>query len=228
MKIDERMTLESMSQALWYNRWTLNKFQHVLTGDILEVGCGIGNFTKTLTEYGDVWAIDNNEHHLTITKKKNIDAHIGKGDIEKGTYFFKKKSFNTIVCLNVLEHIESDSKALNHMASLLKKNGHLVLLVPVHSWLYSTIDQALGHHRRYNPKTICTMLKKSGFSLSFTRIINFLGAFGWFFAGKIRKHKIVSQGNIKRFNTLAPIILPIEDIIAPPIGTSILVIAQKT
>ncbi|MDP2684909.1 MAG: class I SAM-dependent methyltransferase, partial [bacterium] len=53
-------TLESMSQAVWYNRWTLNKFKKYLNGDILEIGCGIGNFTKELAKYGKVWAIDIN------------------------------------------------------------------------------------------------------------------------------------------------------------------------
>ena len=51
-------TLESMSQAVWYNQWTVKKFEEYLKGDILEVGCGIGNFTETLRKYGEVWAID--------------------------------------------------------------------------------------------------------------------------------------------------------------------------
>ena len=64
-----KQTLESMSQAVWYNQWTLNKFKDYLSGEILDVGCGIGNFTKTLSQFGKVYAIDINENYI-----KNFDT----------------------------------------------------------------------------------------------------------------------------------------------------------
>src|SRR3990172_7689827 len=104
-------TLESMSQAQWYNRWTLAKFASYLRGDILEIGCGIGNFTKSLLKYGNVWAIDIDKENLNQTK--NVvegGAKVGFGDIEQGKYFFTKKSFDCVICINVLEHIHKDTK----------------------------------------------------------------------------------------------------------------------
>lgn len=228
MKIDEHSTLETMSQALWYNRWTLKKFEHVLKGDILEIGCGIGNFTTSLTEYGTVWAFDNNKTHLALCKKKvGKRVHIGVGDIENHSYFFKRKTFDTIVCMNVLEHIKDDNAALKNMHKLLKKNGILVLLVPIHPWLFGTIDAALGHYRRYKTQDVQQQLVNAGFSISFVRTLNFIGTLGWWIAGHVRKHTIVSEGNIDRFNKIAPFVLPFEDLVEPPIGTSVLVIANK-
>lgn len=221
-----QLTLESMSQAIWYNKWTLNKFSQYLHGDILEVGCGIGSFTNVLTKSGKVYAIDID--NLYVTKiTTNTKAHVGFGDIERGSYFFKKRQFDVIVCLNVLEHIKDDIRALQNMYNLLKKDGHLILLVPSHDFLYGVIDESIGHFRRYDKKNLLKLLEKNKFHILNTKRINFLGAIGWYFAGKVLKNKIVSEKKLKLFNTIAPVMLRIEDHFEPPIGTSILTIAKK-
>lgn len=225
---DGQQTLESMSEAGWYNDWTINKFANFLQGDILEVGCGIGNFTSGLVEHGKVWAIDINKNYVAQTKQRmGTKAQVGLGDIEKGRYFFTGEKFDSIVCLNVLEHIKDDSKALNNFFKLLKKGGKLILLVPAHQFLYGEIDRSIDHFRRYNKSQICERLKEIGFKIIKSRRLNFLGALGWFVAGKILKETIVKKGNIKVFNRVAPVFLRFENLIEPPIGTSVLIIAQK-
>lgn len=220
--------LESMSQAVWYNCWTLNKFKKYLSGDILEVGCGIGNFTKTLVDYGQVRAIDINQEYIKKLKQEiGGKAQVGFGDIEKGSYFFKNQQFDSIVCLNVLEHIEDDDVALKNLHKLLKKEGKLILLVPAHLILYGEIDKSISHLRRYERKELIEKLEGVGFKIISSRIINFLGALGWFIAGKIFRTKMVGEGSIKMFNLIAPLVLPFEDLIKPPIGTSILIVAEK-
>lgn len=221
-------TLESMSQAVWYNRWTLNKFKKYLKGDILEVGCGIGNFTPALTKYGKVWAIDIESGYLDQTRKVvNGEVLVGVGDIEKGKYNFGDKKFDSIVCLNVLEHIKNDREALKNLYKLLKDRGYLILLVPSHPKLYGAIDQSIGHFRRYDKNDLINQLKDTGCVLVSCKRVNFLGGIGWWVAQRIFKEKTVKEENIKIFNILAPLILPLEDIMEPPLGTSILVIAQK-
>ncbi|OGE42619.1 hypothetical protein A3B45_00220 [Candidatus Daviesbacteria bacterium RIFCSPLOWO2_01_FULL_39_12] len=222
-----QQTLESMSQAVWYNQWTLKKFSSFLRGEILEVGCGIGNFTPFLTEYGKVWAIDIDRRYVNQTKRTLGDkAKVGYGDIERGEYFFKKK-FDGIVCLNVLEHIQDDKKALKNLYKLLNPNGYLILLVPSHQYLFGEIDKSIGHFRRYSQKQLEDNLKKIGFKLIKSTILNFLGSIGWFIEGKLFKKRKIEEGRIKIFNFLAPFFLGIENLIEPPIGTSILVIAQR-
>lgn len=219
-------TLESMSQALWYNQWTLNKFKKYLLGEILEVGCGIGNFTKSLKEYGNVYAIDIDENYINEVRKL-VNGTAGSGDIETGKYFFGDKLFDTIVCINVLEHIKEDKQALRNLYKLLKDNGHLILLVPAHPFLFGKIDESVGHFRRYEKKDLTKNLKDIGFKILCCRKLNFLGAVGWFIAGKIFGENLVDEDKIKMFNLLARFILPLEDLIEPPFGTSILIIAQK-
>jgi len=221
-------TLESMSQAVWYNQWTLKKFSAFLKGDILEVGCGIGNFTDSLINYGNVYAIDISKEYVDKTKNLvNGKASVGLGDIESGKYFFVKKEFDCIVCLNVLEHIKNDEAALKNIYDLLKPGGNLILLVPAHSFLYSKIDKLLGHFKRYNKWELKRMLDNIGFKILKIRLLNLLGAVGWFISGKILGNQYIDSSKIKIFNLIAPITLNMENVIEPPLGTSILIVAGK-
>lgn len=221
-------TLESMNQAVWYNKWTLDQFKQFLSGEILEVGCGIGNFTNDLLKFGEVWAIDINKEYVMQTKSEVEGvAQVGLGDIEKGEYFFKDKKFDSIVCLNVLEHIKDDQSALNNLFSLLKTEGKLILLIPAHQFLYGQIDRSIDHYRRYNKTEIISRLKGIGFEISKSKLLNLMGAIGWFISGKILKETTVKKEKIKIFNLIAPIFLRFENFIEPPIGTSILIVASK-
>lgn len=221
-------TLESMSQATWYNRWTQTKFNKYLSGDILEVGCGIGNFSTYLAKHGNLVGIDVNEDHIKEARKKIKESgEIGFGDIEKGKYFFKARIFNTIVCMNVLEHIKNDSKALSNINSILAKDGYLILLVPAHEFLFNSIDESIGHYRRYEKNKLEQLLKENGFEIYKIRSLNLIGSLGWFIAGKLLGEKNISENKIKMFNFISPAFLFLESIFEPPFGTSILVIARK-
>ena len=221
-------TLESMSQAVWYNRWTLNKFKKYLKGNILEVGCGIGNFTKELLSFGQVFAIDINEDYVQkVSRLVKDKGRIGLGNIENGKYFFDDQKFDNVVSLNVLEHIKKDKQALKNLFNLLESDGYLILLVPTHPNLFGEIDKSIGHFRRYHKDELLYKLKEVGFFVISSRRLNFLGAIGWWLAQKVFKEKTIKESNIQIFNILAPLVLPLEDIIEPPLGTSILVIAQK-
>lgn len=228
MKDQSSQTLESMSQATWYNRWIKNQFSKYLTGQILEIGCGIGNFSTYLANYGKLTSIDVNEDYIKEAKDKVLErGKVGFGDIEKGKYFFKEKKFNTIVCINVLEHIKEDIKAIDNIYELLTSNGYLILLVPAHKFLYNLIDSSIGHFRRYEKGPLKQQLNETGFEIIKLRELNFLGSIGWFIAGKLFKENYVSEGKIKIFNFISPIFLLLENIFESPFGTSILVIARK-
>ncbi len=223
-----KKTLESMSQAVWYNDWILKRFKEYLHGDILEIGCGIGNFAWLLSRYGKVWAVDIEKEYITETKQKvNGKVQVGLGDIEEGEYFFGDQKFDNIVCLNVLEHIKDDDRALDNLFSLLKNKGRLILLVPSHKLLYGEIDRSIDHYRRYDKSEIGKRLEKIGFKICRLRRLNFLGALGWFIAGKVLKETVVKRGNIKIFNLVAPAFLRMEKFIEPPLGISVLAVAQK-
>ncbi len=210
-------TLEIMSSANWYNNWLLKQFGRYLKGDILEVGAGIGNFTSKLSKYGRVTAIDYDPEY------RNANF----GDIEKGKYFFGKRKFDAIVCMNVLEHIGDDRLALTNMFDLLNSGGVLVLLVPAFSFAYGPMDADLGHFRRYSKMEVAEKLHDSGFQIQDSKYLNWLGLLGWFFNGKILGKKIIPKGQLGLFDKIARPVLILEEFIKPSFGLSVLAISKK-
>lgn len=223
-----KTTLNIMREVSWYNEWLFSFLEPFIKGNILEVGAGIGNFTSLLLKKGKVFAIDMNRGYVEKLKKfVRIGVVSGFGDIEKGKYFFQSKRFDTIVCLNVLEHIGNDKKAIKNMYKLLKNNGNLILLVPAHDFAYGTLDAGLDHFRRYDKKTISELLKGAGFKLEKVRYLNFPGLIGWFVNSKLLKKEILPKNQLIIFDRLARIELLIERYLEPPIGLSVLAIARR-
>ena len=218
-------TLLIMKKAKWYNFWLLSLFSKYLKGNILEVGSGIGNFSNLLKAYGNMTAIDVGKNYLDKYKMKGIN--FGFGDIESGKYFFKKIQFNSIVCLNVIEHIKNDKEAFRNIYKLLKKEGVAIILVPAHMMLFSEYDKRLGHFRRYNNSDLSTEVKDMGFKIIESRYINWWGAIGWFVFMKLFKRSDFPEKEISIFDRLGKYLLWLEKIVKIPFGLSILLIIKK-
>mgnify|MGYP002637958535 FL=1 len=114
----------------------------------MEVGAGIGSFTNNYS------SLENNS--ITLTEIDNNNYKIIKERFKNRNYFFYqsvtkelKGKFNTIMYLNVLEHIEKDTVEINDALEKLDDNGYLIILVPAHNKLYSKFDEAVGHFKRY-------------------------------------------------------------------------------
>lgn len=223
-----KKTLETMSQAKWYNQWTWQFMEKYVKGEILEIGVGIGNFSSYLQLKGNVTAIDVERNYISELKKKsNRGFSVGFGDVEEGKYFFEKKKFDTLVCLNVLEHIKEDNKALENMFHLLRSGGNLVLLVPAHNLLLSDFDRSIGHFRRYSKTDLFEKLKNAGFTQRQVRYFNWWGAIGWLFWMRLMKSKQIPGSSLGIFEVLGKPLLSIEKIIFPPFGLSVYAIAKK-
>lgn len=214
-----------------YNGWIFNKFARHIKGKVLEVGCGIGSITQYYAHSCDVTAIDISEEYIDIVRQrfaniKNFNAHVQ--DVAKDVSGLGVGSFDAIICSNVLEHIEDDIAVLNNMNKLLRKDGILMILVPAMPVIYGTLDEYLGHHRRYSNKEIRTKLESAGFKIEEQMNINIFGAMGWFVSGRILKQKILNQGLLSTFNFLTPIFIFLENLIKFPMGLSVINICRKT
>jgi len=221
-------TLETMSFAKWYNNWLFSLMKRHLGKEVLEVGAGIGNFTDLLAGNYEITAIDVNEKYIDHLKKKfakKIKA--GFGDIEMGEYFFNNKKFDAVVCLNVLEHIEYDSRALKNMYELLKPSGKLILLVPAHKALYSDFDKELGHFRRYARSEIEEKLLGVGFERMELKFLNWWAAIGWFVFLKLGKKNTLPKKEVSVFDKIGKLFLFPEKFISPPFGLSIFAVYEK-
>ena len=124
--------------------------------EILDFGCGVGINFKMLSEFGTVYYYDQNKDIVNQNKKRfnsNNFKHINK--LKKST-----KKFDLIVALDVIEHIEDDKKIIKILSNKLKKNGKILITVPAYNFLFSSKDIDLEHKRRYNMKSIVSILRK--------------------------------------------------------------------
>lgn len=151
--------LELFKYAINWKQYYKNKISKYLKGDVLEVGAGIGETTFSLCDgTQNSWVcIEPDVELIDIINKKKENGYLPSIiEIKKGTIdsLDKERKFDTIIYIDVIEHIENDSEELIKASSFLKPNGYLVILVPAHNYLFSKFDTAIGHFRRYNKKSL--------------------------------------------------------------------------
>ena len=139
----------------------------------------------------------------------------------------RARSIDTIVCCNVLEHIEDDRATLSDMLAILQPGGRLVLLVPALSWLYGSLDLHLRHFRRYEKAELEEKLAKAGFALEDIRFVNRVGILGWFVNGRILRRSVLPRAQLQAFKLFFPL-LRREEQNPPSTGMSLLAIARKS
>lgn len=227
MQSEGQKTLETMSGAQWYNNWLFSFIKAYLKRNILEVGGGIGSFSKMLDSYGKVSVIEIDKSYLEkLQKIPNTKVKAGYGDIEKGKYFFKNRKFDTIVCFNVLEHIKNDEMALSNMKRLLARNGFIILLVPAHGLLYSNFDKKIGHFRRYNTSSLMKKIHTAGLEVVDIRYLNWWAAIGWFVFFRLTGWEKMPKAQVGIFDFFGKIFLWPEKYISTPFGLSVLTILK--
>jgi SAM-dependent methyltransferase len=198
---------------------------------VLEIGSGIGNITKFLLDRELIIATDVEPKYLALLKntfgkyKKFIIEHL---DIS-GAEMEHSRSYqiDSVICFNVLEHIEQDEKPLKKIFDLLEPEGRLLLLVPSHPWLYGSLDQHLGHHRRYGKRELKNKLEAVGFKIIFLTYFNRIGILGWFLNSKILRRKRLPSFQLRIYNFLVPL-LKLEKFFPLPFGISLLAVAEKS
>ena len=169
-----------------YTEWRYEQIRKNIGNRILEIGCGLGNFTQYLIkDTKHVVGIDVSPEAVNFAKKRLPDIknlHLECFDVfQKGLGKYSEWEFDTIVLSDVLEHIKNDSNAMRFCHSVLyKTRGKLLLLVPAHQFLYGTLDQESGHYKRYSKKDIIKLAKESNFIIKDIYPINLIGSIGWF------------------------------------------------
>ena len=227
------ITLRRMATLAPYNRWLHERFAHYLGQRILEVGAGVGNQTRFfVSERERVIASDIEPHYL-----RELHAHFeDRRNVRIASYRFPlsagdrddllAEKIDTVVCLNVLEHIEDDHATLRDFASVLPRGGRLVLVVPALKGLYGTLDRHLNHHRRYAPEELRAAITAAGFSIDQLRFLNRPAVFGWWLSSRILRRRVMPKGQLAVFRWMMPI-LKLEERTEPRFGLSLLVLAHR-
>jgi SAM-dependent methyltransferase len=225
------LTLSILEEAPAYNQWIFDKVRPWLGKSILEVGCGIGNLTGLLLQAGSVVASDINPYYL-----QRVDVKFGshsnlsgvlQWDIQQELSRNLSVSIDTILCSNVLEHVEDDDAVLSRFYRFLPQRGRLVLLVPALRILYNTLDRELGHLRRYTRRELILKLKRNHFHICSLNYFNFFGIFGWFVNGALLRRRLLPARQVRMFNRLVPLMVQMERRVPRLIGQSLIAVGEK-
>lgn len=222
------LTLRLLKKASKYNGWVYQMLRPYLGRDILEIGSGIGNMTKYFVSHGRVTASDISPfclRELRSSFSENENVQVRTLDISRNSYP-QIEIYDTIVCLNVLEHVEDDVEALRNMHKLLRPGGRLLLYVPANPRLYCEIDRGVGHYRRYVMDELLGKMAKAGFRVSHSRHHNILGALGWWVNGKVLGKKHINATDVGGFDLLMPLV-KLQDHLDSRFALSILAIGEK-
>ncbi len=227
-------TLELFANAAHFNRWMYDAIAPYCRGEILEIGSGIGNISLLLLEKNRPVALsDLRAGYCDILRRRfalqenlrgiyQIDLSVAD---PAAAYPELYGRYDTVIAMNVIEHIEDDGRAVRNCRKLLKPGGQLVLLVPAFQRLHNQLDRELGHCRRYTKKTLKALLDREGLKPLHTEYFNSVGIFGWWFAGSLQKRRIISQGQLKLFNQLIPLFRLVDKLVAPVAGLSVIAVA---
>ena len=221
-----------MSRAENYFAWQSRLVTRELGRRVVEVGCGLGNFTGMLLDREAVIAVDSEPdciRRLTERYPDRNNLHAFACDAGS-TAFFDLARFHPdcCVCLNALEHIEDDRQALRGMASILAPGGVVVLLVPAFPALYGPIDSNLGHYRRYSRGSLNRLADSAGLRIRKAHYMNAAGFFGWWVNSHILRRTAQSERQIEIFDRyLVPLMSRLEGMVQPPFGQSLFAVLGK-
>ena len=198
-------------------------------GDVLEVGAGLGETTKCLhnskvTKW--TWLEPDKTMFKNLLKKK-VDFNHPIHDCINGTVSdLKKHSFDTILYIDVLEHIKDDSLELDRARRLLRPDGKIVVLSPAHNFLYSDFDRNIGHFRRYNLKSL-KALENSFMKISHCEYLDTIGLCLNLANRILLRQSLPSQGQILFWDgIIVPLSKLIDPILGRKFGKSIIVVYE--
>jgi ubiquinone/menaquinone biosynthesis C-methylase UbiE len=149
--------LELFQHATNWKKYFSTQIKPYIRGNVLEVGAGIGATTLLLNNGSNpCWLMlePDNEMSSLLEKKLLAKEFPDNCQIKKGTIESIASTFDTIIYIDVLEHIETDGEELKKAAALLNKDGCIIVLSPAFQFLYNPFDKAIGHYRRYSKETL--------------------------------------------------------------------------
>ena len=199
--------LDRLNRAPRFTGWMADVVRPYIGHRVLEIGAGTGNMSLHLMPRSIYWATDINPQYLDYLSKLRPTRpymRVGYTNAMDGATFPQGQSFDTVVCLNVVEHVEDDTGALRNVWNALEDAGTAVILVPCGPWLHGSLDEVLGHHRRYTEDDLAAVARQAGFRVEKILKFNRAGAPAWWLNARVLRRRKFGLGQIRMLNALTP------------------------
>lgn len=220
------------SAAPNYNAWLGEHFKKYCGRRVLEVGAGIGTITALLAEGRElVMALEVDRFYVKRLENRFRDqphvvphlSDIALADWEA----LRARQFDSIVLSNVLEHIPDDADAVRRFAKILPRGGRLIVLVPALPLLQGSMDEAVGHHRRYLPHSLRGVLEDNGFQVEVMEWMNLVGIPAWFMNSKVLGRRAMPPLQLRLYDAVVPLLARAESRFKLPVGLSLFCVATN-
>ena len=226
-------TLEIMAAAPRYNIWQYRRIARFVGRRVCEIGAGIGNMSALLTHNRPELLLltDPDPYYRNVLQQRFL-GHPGLR-VEALTLpdagvadRFGVLGLDTVIALNVIEHIEEDVAAMRSMRDMLVPGGRAIVLVPALPSLYGSLDSELGHARRYGGRELRVHMEQAGMRIEQVSFFNLVGILGWFVNARIRKVPRIPLNQLRFFDALVPF-LRLEDAVPLPFGQSLIAVGVR-
>jgi len=230
----QNLLLAEKRAGQYYN-WIYEEIRPFLSGDIFEIGSGIGACSKLIVcdNPGSRIILSDGDPRCVTALRERFEGHrnvrcllidiTNKSDLRSLEY-----KPDCAIAINVLEHIKDDVAALNNVYDVLNRGGHFVLLVPAHKFLYNCLDEAIGHYRRYTMEELKRKVSQTEFRLIKTFYFNFSSIIVWYMNGNLLHKTVMSESVFSAGNNLIPAVKFFERyIIRKKLGISLIAVLKK-
>jgi glycosyltransferase involved in cell wall biosynthesis len=223
-------TISRLSRAPNFNRWMADAIRGYCGNRVLEIGSGIGNLTRRLVPRTRYVASDINPLYLDVLRSLSNERPYMQThycDVTDSDSFPRLDGgYDTVVCLNVIEHVESDGAALQNIRAVLADGGRAIVLVPHKQWNFGTLDTALGHYRRYSKESLTEVATNAGFVVRQIFEFNRVGTPAWFLNGRLLRRRTFGLIQIWLLDRLTPLFRLIDSVLPFP-GLSIVAVLER-
>jgi len=221
-------TLDNLDDAHHYRQWIFDLIEPSLGAHVLEIGAGHGTFTELLAQGRRVTATDLSPRCVGVLSERfagRPEVTVLLGDVEGAR---SHGPYDSVVMINVLEHIDDDGAALAELRRQLNPSGRIAIWVPAHMQLYSRFDRLIGHHRRYTRGQLVELLTESGFAVDDAFYVNMVGAAAWWLVARVLGRVPTGRVLAGLFDRFAvPVVRRAEARCRPPAGQSVLALARR-
>jgi glycosyltransferase involved in cell wall biosynthesis len=223
-------TLRRLDSLKRYNKWIWERLQSFVGQRVLEVGAGSGTMTRFLYGRELIVATDRETPYIDRLRnqfRRRPGIIIERLDLDNDSALdLSRYSFDTVMCVNILEHTADDVAALRRIHHLLVPGGRVIVFVPAGKSLFGALDRGVGHQRRYERDELADKLREAGFDVETMSFQNQAGRLAWWINSRIMQRQGLPAAQSALFDRFVPLFKRLEGN-DPKSGLSLIAVARR-